>query len=214
MNRSVKHWELFGFAVTALGGTILHFLYDWLGGAVWIAPFSGINESTWEHMKLLFWPMVLFAVIQSFFFGEYANFWCIKLRGILLGLGLIPVLFYTYNGVIGKSPDWLNIAIFFISAAIAYLYETRLFLSGKTECRSPKTAVGVLVVLGVLFAVFTFVAPKLGVFRDPLTGTYGITETVSLQDAEQTYLQRQSDHRHQELRGADRQTERFCAAPG
>ena len=71
MIRSVKHWQLFGFAVTALGGTMLHFLYDWLFEAVWIAPFSGINESTWEHMKLLFWPTVLFAAVQSFFFSEY-----------------------------------------------------------------------------------------------------------------------------------------------
>ena len=179
MKRSVWHWQLFGFAVTSLGGTVLHFLYDWFGGAVWAAPFSGINESTWEHMKLFFWPMVLFAAVQSFFFGEYVDFWCVKLRGILLGLGLIPVIFYTYNGVIGKSPDWINIAIFFISAAIAYLYETRLFLSGKPECRSPKTAIVVIVLLGVLFAVFTFVTPKLGIFRDPLTGTYGITEASS-----------------------------------
>ena len=47
MNRSIRLWQLFGFGVTALGGTLLHFLYDWLGEAVWIAPFSGVNESTW-----------------------------------------------------------------------------------------------------------------------------------------------------------------------
>lgn len=214
MKRSVWHWQLFGFAVTALGGTILHFLYDWLGGAIWIAPFSGINESTWEHMKLLFWPTALFAVVQSFFFGGYKNFWCVKLRGILLGLGLIPVLFYTYNGVIGKSPDWINIAIFFVSAAMAYLFETRMLITGTPTCASPKTALGILIVIAVLFILFTFATPKLGMFRDPLTGTYGITQAVSLQDAGQTYLQRQSDPRHQELHGADRQTVRFYAVPG
>ena len=85
MKRSIGLWQLFGFAVTALGGTILHFLYDWLGEAVWIAPISGVNESTWEHMKLLFFPMFLFAIVQSFFFRDRENFWCIKLRGILLG---------------------------------------------------------------------------------------------------------------------------------
>ena len=55
--------NVLGFAVTAFGGTILHFLYEWLDNAVWIAPFSGVNESTWEHMKLLYWPLFLFALV-------------------------------------------------------------------------------------------------------------------------------------------------------
>ena len=174
MKRSIGLWQLMGFAVTSLGGTLLHFLYDWLGKAVWIAPFSGVNESTWEHMKLLFCPMFIFAIVQSFFFKDREDFWCVKLKGTLLGLVLIPVLFYTYNGVIGKSPDWINIAIFFISAAVAYIYETRQFNNGTTTCKSPKLAFAILCVIALLFVIFTFATPHIGIFQDPLTGTYGI----------------------------------------
>ena len=178
MKRSVGLWQLVGFAVTSLGGTLLHFLYEWLGEAVWIAPFSGVNESTWEHMKLLFWPAFIFALVQSLFFRDRKDFWSIKLRGILVGLLSIPVLFYTYNGVIGHSPDWINIAIFFISAAAAYLYEMKLF--GQTDGEgadgrgrlSPHLAV--LCLIGVLFIVFTFKTPEIGIFKDPIGGTYGI----------------------------------------
>ena len=174
MKRSIRLWQLWGFAVTALGGTLLHFLYDWLSQAAWVAPFSGVNESTWEHMKLLFGPMLLFAIVQSLFFRDREDFWCVKLRGILLGLMLIPVIFYTYNGVIGKSPDWLNITIFFVSAAIAYIYEARLFSEENRPCRSPKAALGLLAVIAALFVVFTLRTPELGIFRDPLTGAYGV----------------------------------------
>ena len=174
MKRSFAIWQLVGFAFTSLGGTLLHFLYDWLGGAIWLAPFSAVNESTWEHMKLLFWPMLIFAIAQSFFFKERKDFWCIKLRGILLGLTLIPVIFYTYNGAIGKSPDWLNIAIFFVCAAIAYIYEAKLFNENKLYCRSPKGAIIILSSIALLFVIFTFFTPELGIFRDPLTGRYGI----------------------------------------
>ncbi len=174
MKRSINLWQLMGFAVAALGGTLLHFLYDWLGEAVWIAPFSGVNESTWEHMKLLFWPMFIFAIVQSFFFKEREAFWCVKLKGTLLGLVLIPVLFYTYNGVIGKSPDWLNIVIFFISAATAFIYEARQFNDETATCKSPKLAIALLCVIAALFVVFTFAAPEIGIFKDPLTGTFGI----------------------------------------
>ena len=174
MKRTIWLWQLWGFAITAIGGTLLHFLYDWTDNAVWVAAFSGVNESTWEHMKLLFWPMFVFAISQSFFFQERKNFWCVKLRGILLGMILIPVLFYTYNGVIGKSPDWINIAIFFITAAISYIYETRAFNKGAITCKIPLLAFCVLCTIAVLFAVFTFKTPEIDIFKDPISNTFGI----------------------------------------
>ncbi|MBR2459901.1 MAG: hypothetical protein IKB34_01540 [Clostridia bacterium] len=175
MKRSIGLWQLMGFAVTSLGGTVLHFLYDWLGKAVWIAPFSGVNESTWEHMKLLFWPMFIFAAVQSFFFKERKELWCVKLQGVLLGLGLIPALFYAYNGIIGSSPDWINVVIFFISAAIAYIYETCRFNSGAVVCKHPRLAFYLLCAIAVLFVVFTFRTPEIGIFKDPITETYGVS---------------------------------------
>ena len=174
MNRSVGLWQLFGFAVTSLGGTLLHFLYDWLGKAAWIAPFSGVNESTWEHMKLMFWPMLLFAVTESFFYRHHEGYWCIKLRGVLLGLALIPLIFYTYNGVIGKSPDWVNISIFFLTAAVAFIYETKQLNREKVPCKSTRVALIAFSVIALLFIVFTFAPPKLAIFQDPLTGSFGV----------------------------------------
>ena len=173
MRRSVGIWEFFGFALTSLLGTLLHFLYDLTGGSAFVALFSGVNESTWEHMKLLFWPMLLFCMIQSRFFSDREDFWCIKLRGTLIGLGLIPVLFYSYNGVIGRSPDWINITIFFISAAVAYLYEARRLKGEVTACRRG-LAIFLFCAIAAAFVIFTFMTPEIGVFRDPITGRYGI----------------------------------------
>ena len=172
MKRSVSLWQLWGFAFTSLLGTVLHFLYGWLGDTVWIAPFSSVNESTWEHMKLLFWPMLLFAIFQSFFLKDRPDFWCIKLRGTLLGLCLIPLLFYTYNGVIGPSPDFINIGIFFISGAAVYLYEGWQF-KGKIRSCAPQRAIFTFCLIGALFVLFTFMPPALGLFKDPLTEGYG-----------------------------------------
>ena len=174
MKQKIGLWQLMGFAVTSLGGTLLHFLYDWTGGAAFVAPFSGVNESTWEHMKLLFLPTFIFSVVQSFFFKDRNDFWCVKLRGILLGLALIPILFYTYNGAVGKSPDWLNIAIFFISAAVTFLYEIRLFNESKVTCKSQKLSIVFLALIAFSFIIFTFITPEIGIFKDPLTGRYGI----------------------------------------
>ena len=174
MKRSVSLWQFAGFAAVSLGGTLLHFLYEWTNESIFAAPFSGVNESTWEHMKLLFFPLFIFAVVQSFFFKEYKEFWRIKLIGTTIGLVLIPVLFYTYNGAFGKSPDWLNITIFFVSAAAVFILETKLLKSGRVKCPYPRLAFTVLCIIGILFVVFTFSPPHLPIFMDPVTGTYGI----------------------------------------
>jgi len=171
MKKTVLLWSFFGFAATVLAGTLLHFLYTWLGEPLWIAPFSAINESTWEHMKLLFWPMLIFAALEGIAFRSRESFqhafWCIKLGSITLGITLIPILFYTYNGVIGKSPDWINIAIFFVAAAAAYAYEARLFCSSKTRCKSQRIAIAALLAIALLFVIFTFATPSLAIFKDP-----------------------------------------------
>ena len=168
MKRTVWTWEFFGFAVTSLMGTLLHFMYEWFDNAIWITPFSGINESTWEHMKLLFWPMFIYAIVQSFFFKDYEDFWGVKLRGTLLGLGLIPLIFYTYNGVIGKSPDFINIAIFFVSAAVAYIYETRGLKTPTEAKKFQKLSFAILCVIALSFVIFSFYQPDLEIFKDPL----------------------------------------------
>ena len=174
MKGSIKRWQIIGLLVTSIVGTLLHFLYEWLGEAAWIAPFSGVNESTWEHMKLLFWSMFLFSIVQSFFFKDRKDFWYVKLKGILLGLALIPIIFYTYNGAIGKSPSWFNIAIFFITTAIVYIYETKEFNKNKMKFISPKLAIPLLSAIALLFIAFTFKTPELEIFRDPISGGYGI----------------------------------------
>ncbi len=174
MKRDIYLWQFAGFSLSSLAGTLLHFLYDWSNESLLTAPFSGVNESTWEHMKLLFFPLFVFALVQRRYFKEFENFWCVKLAGITVGLLLIPVLFYTYNGAFGKSPDFVNIAIFFVCAALAFLLESKLFKRGSLPCKRPKISFIVLCLIGILFIVFTFATPKIPLFQDPLTGAYGL----------------------------------------
>ena len=175
MRKRTILWQAAGFAVVTFGGTILHFLYDWTGGSILVSPFSGVNESTWEHMKLLFWPLFFFALVQRPFFRDQRNYWCFKLAEILLGLVMIPLLFYTYNGTFGKSPDWVNIAIFYISALIVFLFEWLAFPNDRLQCRHPGFAFAAICMIGVLFVAYTFSPPQIPLFRDPLTGDYGIS---------------------------------------
>jgi len=174
MKRNIGFWQWVGFFAVSATGTVLHFLYDWTKSPI-AALISGVNESTWEHMKLLFFPMFLFAIIEYFKVGkDYKNFWCIKLKGVLLGLLLIPVCFYTLNGVFGKTPDWINIGIFFVSVAGAFIYESKQFEDDFVTCKSEKTAISIFVLIAVAFFIFTFLPPRLPLFQDPVDGSFGM----------------------------------------
>ncbi len=173
MQKKTNVWQLIGFAVVSLGGTVLHFLYEWFGESLLIAPFSGVNESTWEHMKLLFFPLVFFALAENYFIKN-KNFWFVKFIGTLTGLIAIPTIFYTLNGAFGKTPDWLNITIFFIATAIVFFTETVIFHHLRSDLKVEIFSIVALLIIAVAFVVFTFLPPELPLFLDPVENYYGI----------------------------------------
>lgn len=174
MEKKIPFWQMAGFVFTGAFGTLLHFLFDWTGGSVGVALFSAVNESIWEHMKLLFYPMAVFALMEYFTWGkERKSFWCIKLIGILLSLAIVPVAYYTYTGISGVNADWVNIAIFFMAAGVGYFVETKLFQREFSCPLPPWVAIGILLLVGAAFTVLTFLTPEIPFFRDPQDGTYG-----------------------------------------
>ena len=163
-----------GFVFTGISGAVLHFVYEWTGEALFLAPFVSVNESTWEHMKLLFYPMLVYAMLEYSFFGKniYA-FWCVKLYGIVVGLVAVPIIYYTCIGVSGALYDIFNVAIFYIAVAAAYTFETYLF---EIKMKYASKGISLLLLFTILlcFVYFTFYPPKLPLFKDPIDGTFGI----------------------------------------
>lgn len=174
MKRTISYWQMGGFFFTSVVGTLLHFLFDWTGGSPIAALFSAVNESIWEHLKLLFYPMLAFVFIEYWMWGKVtASFWCIKLWSILLGLVAIPVAYYTYTGALGIKADWLNIALFFVVAGLVYWVETKWFLSGRKCAVGNKVSLLLLFLIAAAFTVLTFAPIRIPLLQDPLSGTYG-----------------------------------------
>ena len=132
MSKKLRRWELASFLFAAIAGPLLHFTYQWSGENPIVAAFSAVNESTWEHMKLLFMPMFLFSLAEMAVLTEqYRNFLAVKAASILLGLLLIPTLYYTYTGIWGQSRPYLDIAVFYIALAVSHWLGLRLLQRGK-----------------------------------------------------------------------------------
>lgn len=172
MKERVSLWGWIGFTAVSVLGTLLHFLYDlWPNG--FTAAIAAVNESTFEHLKLAFFPMVLFAAVQYFLFGkDRQDFWCVKWQGIGLVLLLIPILFYTLSGTFGKLPAAVDVAIFYLSVGLAFFFETRRFSAPPRPCRSA-LALFLLAVTAFLFVLFTFYPLRIGLFLDPVSGGFG-----------------------------------------
>ena len=174
MRKNIKFWQVAGFVFIGIAGALLHFLYEWSGESFLIAPFSAVNESIFEHIKLLFFPWLTFAFIEKKCIGRnIPNFWCAKLVGIVTGIILIPAIFYTYTGALGVTADWFNIAIFFIVVAVSLYIETIIIKSGK--CSLPNAiSLFIIILLGVVLVALTFFPFHIPLFEDPITNLYGI----------------------------------------
>lgn len=169
MKKSLTVWQIAGFIFTSLAGVLLHFLFNWTNQSAVVGSFSAINESIWEHTKLLFFPMFVFALVENRYIGkDYISFWCVKLFGIVSGVILIPVLYYTINGIFGVMPDWVNIAIFFIVTFFSYLLETKLLKNNLLNCTSSFMALLILFLIALAYAVLTFFPPNIPLFEDPM----------------------------------------------
>lgn len=176
MRKRLLLWEAAGFFFVGAVGTLLHFVYEWSGGSVFAAVISAVNESTWEHMKLLFVPLFLFSVVQVCVLGSmYPNILAVRAISTLAGLLLIPMLFYTYVGILGKSISWMNIAVFFLADLGAFVLDYRLLRRGRFS--APWQQLLGLIILWALAFCFvwcTFQPPHIGLWQDPVTGQFGI----------------------------------------
>ena len=160
-------WELAGFLWTAAVGTLLHWLYEWSGKATVAAAFSAVNESVWEHMKLLAVPVFFFTAAEVCFQSrEHPNILAVRGAALLVGLLLIPTVYYTYTGALGLQIMWVDILIFFLADGGLFWLDFHLLRKGALGGLW-RQAAGLLALLAVLFAFlwWSYHAPALPLFR-------------------------------------------------
>lgn len=171
-NKVLKFTIFSGIFVMILG-TLLHFTYEWSGDNTFVAAFSAVNESTWEHLKLLFYPMLLTTIIGYFHLGKTSpNFLCARLLGILTAILFTIVFFYTYTGVIGTNFAFIDISIFFVAVILGELVSYKR-LTSNCSCNN-YFSIFLIIALFICFITFTYFTPEIGLFRDPVTGLFGI----------------------------------------
>lgn len=171
---SIFKFQIFSIIFTMILGTLLHFTFDWSGGNLFVGAFSAVNESTWEHLKLLFFPMFLTTIIGYLYIGKNTNnFLCAKIIGIIISILFTTIFFYTYTGIIGTNFSILDIGSFFVAVLLSEYVVYKILLSNFL-CNT-KVAFIILIILLFCFIIFTYTPPKIGLFKDPITSSFGIS---------------------------------------
>lgn len=172
----INRAQFIGAIFTIIIGGMLHFTFSWSGRSQFVGIFSAVNESTWEHLKLLFTPMLVFGIIEYFIYGrKIANFVPVRAFSILIGMIVIVASFYTYVGIVGQHFLWADIATFVFGAATAYFFSAR-YLDTAVLTSTVAIVIGwsLLLILSFSFYFFTFCPPKIGLFLDVQYNRYGI----------------------------------------
>jgi hypothetical protein len=176
MNKAkILTWEITGALIISLMGSLLHFIFAFSGEWPPVALIAAVNESVWEHLKLAFWPALIYALIEwPFFRRRTKNFWTAKSIGIFTMPVIITSFFYTYTFFIGHHILWLDISLFVFAVFTGQILSYRLLLCPSISSRMKSLAMILLALMIAAFSLFTFLPPHFPLFCDPLTGQYGI----------------------------------------
>ena len=159
--KSLKTYMILGAVFVSILGTIFHFVYDWTGNNTIISIFVPVNESIWEHTKLIFFPMLLYSIyLNKKITAKYPYINSAMILGELSGVLSIIVLYYTYSGIIGYNIAFADISIFYISVVIAF------YIAYKTvNCCKAYTILWILqILIFLLYVIFTFNPPSIALF--------------------------------------------------
>jgi hypothetical protein len=169
-------FEIFSTIFIFVLGTLLHFTYEWSNYNSLVGLFSAVNESTWEHLKLVFYPSILTTLIGYLIFkNQYSNYLIVKTKGILLSMAFIVIFFYTYTGIIGTNYAIIDIGSFFVSILLKEIYEYKNI--NDYDKGNNFISFIILVILLLCFIIFTVYPPHLNLFKDPINNTYGINKS-------------------------------------
>lgn len=174
LNKKALGSVVVGIVFIVLLGSALHFAFEWSGYWAPVALFAAVNESTWEHFKIAFWPGLLFAVIEyPRLRGSVRTFWGAKALG-LLTMPIVIALLYAYTAVLGYHNLILDIVIFVVAVAAGHLVSYKVMTSAEIDAAVSRALSVLLAVMVLVYSLLSFFAPSWFLFEDPETGQYGI----------------------------------------
>ena len=165
---------LIGFIFISIVGTLLHFTYELSNHNKYVALFSAVNESTWEHIKIALTPYFVWSLVDLYLYGNLNNYFFAKLVGVLSIVIIIPIIFYTYQIFTKKPILFVDIITFYVAIFLGQYFS---YLSLNMNDVPHFINYLSIILLTIIFGIYitaTIMPIKNFLFKDPLTNKYGI----------------------------------------
>ena len=171
--KKIKIISVFGiFALTFL----LHFLYQFIPNT-FTAIFSPVNESIWEHQKLLFASVVVYGIIDYLLLKKYSikhnNFFISLFVSSFLIVPIFLIMYLPLYFKIGQSM-FMNILTMFIAIIISQFISYKILNTKKELDRANLVSIVSIGILFITFSYFTYYPVKTKIFFDTKEEKYGI----------------------------------------
>lgn len=176
---AARRWILSGIPVLFIVGFFMHNIYKWSGNSIIAGIFAPVNESVWEHLKLTLWPMLFWWIAGCVILGKnnetFLSQWFVSCTVAELACPLAIISFYyTYTGAFGIESLVLDIFSLLLGVAAAQGLALHVYKNAKLSRHSLYISIAILILLAAAFTAFTFAPPHIPLFKDSLTGKYGI----------------------------------------
>ena len=183
--RKALYWEVAGFTfINAMAG-VLHFAFELSNFYEPLAVVASVNESTFEHLKLYFWPGLLFAFVQhAYIRGEVNNYWWGKGLALLATPVTLTVAFYAYLGVVipidGRGTLGWTLAIGAASVLVGNVVAYRILVAHALPNGRRNGGLLIMGVLTVLMATSAWFPPQFFLYENffgyEYSGEFGILD--------------------------------------
>ncbi len=154
---------------------ILHFIYNIMPNT-FISIIAPVNESIWEHMKLIVSSSLIFSVIEYIIYKTnnipFNNFSLSYSISTLLGVIIYLFIYIPLNDILGHK---IYIAIILLFLIFILIQIISYYIMNKKKIKySLILSILLIVITYFIFYYLTYYPPKINLFYDYLNKQYGI----------------------------------------
>lgn len=152
-----------------------HFIYDWFPNSLF-SIFFPVNESIWEHMKLIYTSFVVFGIFDYLLLKKHN----IKYNNFLLQLFIVPIIgiiiflaiFIPIYNILGENM-LITLTLLFLIILIEQIIGYYLLRANNIKYQNIIGIIGIIVVY-IIFGYLTYKPINNKIFFDESNSKYGI----------------------------------------
>lgn len=173
----LKKWIILGIPVLFIIGSIMHFIYDLSGQMTVIGIFAPVNESVWEHLKMILLPMVgwwsiYYIINRKKYLIDKEKWFFASVSSLIASMLTVSAFYYTYTQAFGIESLILDIFDLLLSIIVGQSLGFHIYKYGKKV--NINVSIIIIVLIIIVFVIFTFYPPHIPLFKDATSGQYGI----------------------------------------